>query len=50
MCYDLAVKQFSWIAVYISFEDFSNWVDEALVWMRKQLESNEAVVKYVESK
>lgn len=50
MCYDLAVKQFSWIAVYVSFDDFSKWVDDALVWMRKQLESNEAVMKYVEGK
>ena len=49
MCYDLAVKQFPWIAIYISFDDFSKWVDDALVWMRNQLESNEAIAKYVGS-
>ena len=50
MCYDLAIKQFPWIAQFVKFEDFSKWVDEALVWMREQLEKNEAVAQYVENK
>ena len=49
MCYDLAVKQFPWIGRFVKFEDFSKWVDEALVWMREQLEKNNAVAQYVES-
>nr|DAO21332.1 MAG TPA: holin [Caudoviricetes sp.] len=49
MCYDLAVKQFPWLAAYVKFEVFSGWVDEALVWMREQLEKNNAVAQYVES-
>ena len=49
MCYDLAVKQFPWIGQFVKFEDFSKWVDEALVWMREQLEKNNAVAQYVES-
>lgn len=49
MCYDLAVKQFPWIGQFVKFEDFSKWVDEALVWMREQLEKNNAVAQYVEN-
>jgi hypothetical protein len=47
--YDLAVKQFSWLAGLIPFETFSTWVDEALEWMNKQLEENQAAAEYVEN-
>lgn len=47
--YDLAVKQFSWLAGLIPFETFSGWVDEALDWMNKQLEENQAAAAYVEN-
>lgn len=42
LVYDMAVEKFPWIAV-ISFDTFSTWVDEALEWMKGQLETNKAV-------
>lgn len=50
MVYDMAVKQFSWLVNIIPFETFSAWVDEALLWMNKQLEENTATQEYVENK
>ena len=43
MVYDMALSKFSWLGSLISFEDFSGYVDEALVWFNSQLESNSAV-------
>lgn len=40
MCWSLATAQFPFITKLISFEQFSNMVDEALVWMKEQLETN----------
>lgn len=40
MVYDMAIQKYPWLINYISFESFSAWVDEALDWMRKQLETN----------
>ena len=40
--YDMAVQEFPWIITAVSFEEFSNWVDEALVWLDKQLNENSA--------
>ena len=37
MVYDMAVKQFPWIVQLVPFDVFSLWVDEALEWMRLQL-------------
>lgn len=48
--YDLAIQKFPWIGKCIKFETFSNWVDEALVWLNKQLEENENVAKLVLNK
>ena len=45
--YNLAVEKFPWVAQFISFEMFSAWVDEALDWMKKQLEENKAIKKLV---
>ena len=45
--YDLAVKQFPWIVALVSFEIFSDWVDEALEWMKDQLSQNKAINEYV---
>lgn len=39
-----------WIAQLMSFDRFSELVDETLVKMKKMLESNEAVVAIVEEK
>lgn len=46
--YDLFVVRFPWLAKVISFNTFSDLVDEALVDMRNMLNTNEAVQTYVE--
>lgn len=38
--YNLAVEKFPFILNVISFEVFSEWVDDALEWMNEQLETN----------
>lgn len=43
MVYDMAVAQFDWLSKFVSFETFSKWVDEALEWLKGQLDSNNAV-------
>ncbi len=45
--YYLAVKQFPWVVSLVPFETFSLWVDEALDWMRQQLEQNKNIDSYV---
>lgn len=45
--YDMFVQRFSWIAKLISFERFSDMVDDALVEMRNMLEQNAAVAALV---
>ena len=45
--YDKAVVLFPWVAVFISFEQFNEYVKEALDWMEAQLESNAAIAAYV---
>ena len=47
--YDLAVKQFPWIVTLVTFEIFSNWVDEALDWMKAQIEQNKHIDEYVKN-
>ena len=47
MVYDMFLEKFPSIAKFISFDDFSKFVDEALEEMRKLLENNEQVKKYV---
>ena len=46
--WDMALKQFPWLERCISFEMFSYYVDEALEWLKTQLESNEAMKQLVE--
>lgn len=48
MVYDMAVANFDWIAKYVSFETFSTWVDDALEWLKTQLESNNSLKMMVE--
>lgn len=43
MVYNMAVEKFPFIVDFITFEQFSEWVDEALDWMREQLEKNENI-------
>ena len=45
--YNMAVAQFPWIVSFITFEIFSQYVDEALEWMKQQLESNGAIATYI---
>lgn len=46
--YDMFVARFGWVAKAISFQTFSDLVDDALVEMRDMLEKNEAVQAHVE--
>ena len=46
--YDLFVIRFPWLAKIVSFELFSNMVDDALDEMREMLQNNKAVKELVE--
>lgn len=46
--YDLFVSKFSWIAMTITFEKFSELVDRALDEMRQMIEQNEKVKEIVQ--
>ena len=42
--YNLAVKQFPWIAKFMTFEEFDQkYVKAALEWLNKQLAENKAI-------
>ena len=45
--YDLFVGKFPWLAKIVSFEQFSDLVDEALDKMQDLLNKDEAVTEYV---
>ena len=45
--YDLFVQRFPSVAMAVSFDTFSMWVDEALEEMRKMLKENKAVKEIV---
>lgn len=46
--YDLFVTRFPWLAKIVSFELFSDMVDDALDEMREMLQNNKAVKELVE--
>lgn len=48
--YDMFLVKFPWLAGVVSFETFSDLVDDALEEMRKILHQNEAVQAFVEGK
>lgn len=48
LVYDQFVARFPWLAKIVSFERFSELVDEVLEEMRAMIESNEAVKSHVE--
>ena len=51
MVYNLAVKQFPWIAYVMTYEEFDEkYVKEALKWLEKQLSENPAVRTLLENK
>ena len=41
--YEMALQQFPWLIKCVSFDEFSQYVDEALVWMRDQIAQNSAI-------
>ena len=45
--YDMAIAKFTWLS-FVSFDNFAEWVDEALAWMNGQLEANPNIKAYVE--
>lgn len=45
--YEMFTKTFPWLVKVISFEEFSDMVDVALVKMREMLENNEKVAAYI---
>lgn len=45
--YNMAIAQFPWLVRYVTFEQFSAYVDEALVWMREQIAKNQSIEKLV---
>lgn len=45
--YNSFVEKYKWISVLISFEKFSELVDEALEWMRNEMEKNEKINNYI---
>lgn len=45
--YDKAVSLFPWVALFVTFEDFKLYVDEALEWMEEQLATNNNIANYV---
>lgn len=45
--YEWFLEKFKWLAAFISFDTFSELVDEALEWMNNQLESNTAFANFV---
>lgn len=46
--YDMFVGKFPAVAMVISFDTFSSWVDEALDEMKEMLKENDKVTAYVE--
>lgn len=40
MLFSIATQQFPFLTKLLTFEEFSKMVDDALVWMREQIETN----------
>lgn len=47
MVYDMFLDKYPELRKFITFERFSDWVDEALIWLDKQLETNINLREYV---
>lgn len=45
--FNLAIQQFPWLLRFVSFEEFSLYVDDALEWLKTQLESNDAMKQLI---
>ena len=46
--YDMFIERFPVFSKFVSFALFSQWVDEALDFLREQLEKNEKLKEFVE--
>lgn len=49
MVYDMALMKFNWLGKVVTFERFSEWVDESLEWMNHQLSTNNNISNIVKS-
>lgn len=47
-CYDMFVDKFKFVALLITFDEFSELVDEALDSVRHMLNTNEKLQEYIE--
>ena len=47
--YDMFIEKFPYVAKFLSFDQFSEYVDEALEEMKKLIESNSKVQQYITS-
>lgn len=47
MVYDMFLTKFPWLAKIVTFDTFSQWVDEALEKFKKMLEGNKNLQEYV---
>lgn len=47
--YDMFIERFPVFSKLVPFSTFSLWVDEALIFLREQLEKNENIKAFVES-
>lgn len=45
-----AVPAFKWVAIIISFEEFEEWLDDALIEAKQMLISNKTLAEYVYGK
>ena len=48
--YDMFIERFPVFSKFIPFTLFSQWVDDALAFLKEQLEKNEKLKEFVESK
>ena len=46
--YDMFIVKFPWLAKIISFNEFSNYVDDALIQMKQMLSTNTNIVSFVD--
>lgn len=45
--YDMFIERFPMFSKLVPFSTFSLWVDEALIFLREQLEKNEAIKNFI---
>lgn len=46
--YDMFIERFPIFSKFITFNIFSLWVDEALIFLKDQLEKNEKIKEFIE--